>query len=61
MQFINRSNDVDTHTPPGSPTLKKRRQSSIPKDIDVDAIIKAPIVSKSHKGKINLKWYFEHK
>ncbi|XP_013107132.2 death-inducer obliterator 1 [Stomoxys calcitrans] len=48
-KFISRANDGDSNTPPGSPKLKKRRQSVVPKDIDVDAIIKAPIISKTNK------------
>ncbi|XP_075147041.1 protein partner of snf [Haematobia irritans] len=46
---IVRTNNGDPNSPPGSPKSKKRRQSTVPKDIDVDAIIKAPIVSKAHK------------
>lgn len=53
MQFTGRSNENDSFTPPGSPKPKKRRQSIAPKvdEIDVDAIIKAPIVAKTQKGK----------
>lgn len=46
--------DIDVHTPPGSPKLKKRRPSPNPQDIDIDAIIKAPIASKLQKGKTNM-------
>uniref|UniRef100_A0A1A9W2B6 PHD-type domain-containing protein n=1 Tax=Glossina brevipalpis TaxID=37001 RepID=A0A1A9W2B6_9MUSC len=52
---VPRSNEreTDSFTPPGSPKFaKKRRQSTAPKvdDIDVDAIIKAPIVAKTQKA-----------
>ncbi|KAI9580842.1 hypothetical protein GQX74_013390 [Glossina fuscipes] len=50
-----RSNErePDSFTPPGSPKyVKKRRQSTVQKvdDIDIDAIIKAPIVAKTQKA-----------
>lgn len=43
--------DTDTFTPPGSPKRKRRMHAPNPKvdEIDVDAIIKAPISTKSHK------------
>ncbi|XP_005188356.2 uncharacterized protein LOC101895968 [Musca domestica] len=47
-KFVGR--DIDVHTPPGSPKLKKRRPSPNPQDIDIDAIIKAPIASKLQKA-----------
>ncbi|XP_061400775.1 uncharacterized protein LOC133336495 [Musca vetustissima] len=47
-KFVGR--DIDAHTPPGSPKLKKRRSSPNPQDIDIDAIIKAPIASKLQKA-----------
>uniref|UniRef100_A0A1A9UYH6 PHD-type domain-containing protein n=1 Tax=Glossina austeni TaxID=7395 RepID=A0A1A9UYH6_GLOAU len=53
-----RSNEreADSFTPPGSPKyVKKRRQSTVQKadDIDIDAIIKAPIVAKTQKAAVN--------
>ncbi|XP_065367348.1 serine-rich adhesin for platelets isoform X2 [Calliphora vicina] len=51
-KLSNRANDTDTFTPPGSPKPKKHRQSIAAHkvdEIDVDAIIKAPIAAKAHK------------
>ncbi|XP_054731524.1 uncharacterized protein LOC129240074 isoform X1 [Anastrepha obliqua] len=47
-----RGTDTDSFTPPGSPKRKRRMHASTPKvdEIDVDAIIKAPITTKSHKA-----------
>ncbi|XP_067615651.1 uncharacterized protein pps isoform X2 [Eurosta solidaginis] len=46
-----RATDADAFTPPGSPKRKRRIHTSTPKvdEIDLDAIIKAPITIKSHK------------
>lgn len=44
---------MDPFTPPGSPKPKKLRPSLAAHkvdEIDIDAIIKAPIVAKSQKG-----------
>ncbi|TMW49014.1 hypothetical protein DOY81_005902 [Sarcophaga bullata] len=48
-----RTDNVDTFTPPGSPKAKKLRQSVPQKkvdEIDIDAIIKAPIAAKAQKS-----------
>ncbi|KAM7362521.1 protein partner of snf isoform 2-T2 [Cochliomyia hominivorax] len=51
-KISNRTNDLDTFTPPGSPKPKKHRQTIVAhkvEEIDIDAIIKAPIAAKSQK------------
>ncbi|XP_036336250.1 LOW QUALITY PROTEIN: uncharacterized protein LOC118746507 [Rhagoletis pomonella] len=47
-----RGTETVSFTPPGSPKRKRRMHASTPKvdEIDVDAIIKAPITAKSHKS-----------
>ncbi|XP_037819855.1 serine-rich adhesin for platelets [Lucilia sericata] len=54
-KLSNRVNDTDTFTPPGSPKPKKHRQTIATHkvdEIDIDAIIKAPIAAKAQKATI---------
>ncbi|KNC31839.1 hypothetical protein FF38_12420 [Lucilia cuprina] len=54
-KLSNRVNDTDTFTPPGSPKHKKHRQTIAAHkvdEIDIDAIIKAPITAKAQKAAI---------